>query len=117
MEKPHWVMDYETLCNCFIAVFEHYKKDERKVFVVHEQRNDFPEFVTFLQKCVTENQWHISYNGLGFDAQITQKILNNQKDLLKLDTQALIKFIYNYAIKLFFIYLLFLFIYDFTFIF
>ena len=90
-------MDYETLCNCFIAVFEHYKKDERKLFVVCKQRNDFPEFVTFLQKCVTENQWHISYNGLGFDAQITQKILNNQKYLKNLPADALVKYIYNYA--------------------
>jgi hypothetical protein len=97
MEKPHWIMDYETLCNCFIAVFEHYKTEERKVFVVHEQRNDFPEFVTFLQKCVTENQWHISYNGLSFDAQITQKILQNQKYLKNLPAEPLVKYIYEYA--------------------
>ena len=97
MDKPHWIMDYETLCNCFIAVFEHYKKDERKVFVVHEQRNDFPEFVTFLQKCVTDGQWHISYNGLAFDAQITQRILDKHKELLKMDTPSLIKYIYEYA--------------------
>ena len=85
--STHWVMDYETLCNCFIAVFEHYKQEERKVFVVCKQQNDFPEFVTFLQKCVTDGQWHISYNGLGFDAQITQKILNNHKELLKFACQ------------------------------
>ena len=90
-------MDYETLCNCFIAVFEHYKTEERKVFVVHQSRNDFPEFVKFLNECKTTNQWHISYNGLGFDAQITQKILDKQKDLLNFDTASLIKFIYNYA--------------------
>ena len=74
--NTHWVMDYETLCNCFIAVFEHYKTEERHLFVVCEQRNDFPEFVTFLRKNVTENQWHISYNGLAFDAQITQYVLD-----------------------------------------
>lgn len=90
-------MDYETLCNCFIAVFKHYKTDEKKVFVVHEQRNDFPEFVKFLNECKIKGQWHISYNGLSFDAQITQKILNNQKELLKLDTKSLVEFIYNYA--------------------
>jgi hypothetical protein len=97
MEKPHWVMDYETLCNCFIAVFEHYKTEERKVFVVCEQRNDFPEFIKFLNECKNNGQWHISYNGLGFDAQITQKLLDKQKDLLNFDTQSLIKFIYSYA--------------------
>jgi hypothetical protein len=90
-------MDYETLINLFVAVFIDYKTDERKVFVVHEQRNDFPEFVTFLQKCVTENQWHISYNGLSFDAQITQKILQNQKYLKNLPAEPLVKYIYEYA--------------------
>ena len=90
-------MDYETMINCFIAVFEHYKTEERKVFVVCEQRNDFPEFVKFLNNCKTNNQWHISYNGLNFDAQITQKILDKQKDLLNFDTPSLVKFIYNYA--------------------
>jgi len=97
MDKPHWVMDYETICNCFIAVFQHYKTEETKVFVVHEQRTDFPELIKFLNDCVTKNQWHISYNGLSFDAQITQKLLLNQKALLKLDTQALVTYIYAYA--------------------
>ena len=97
MDKPHWVMDYETICNCFIAVFQHYKTEETKVFVVHEQRTDFPELIKFLNDCVSKNQWHISYNGLSFDAQITQKLLLNQKALLKLDTQALVTYIYSYA--------------------
>jgi len=97
MDKPHWVMDYETICNCFIAVFQHYKTEETKVFVVHEQRTDFPELIKFLNDCVSKNQWHISYNGLSFDAQITQKLLLNQKALLKLDTQALVTYIYAYA--------------------
>ena len=90
-------MDYETICNCFIAVFQHYKTEETKVFVVHEQRTDFPELIKFLNDCVSKNQWHISYNGLSFDAQITQKLLLNQKALLKLDTQALVTYIYAYA--------------------
>jgi hypothetical protein len=97
MEKPHWVMDYETINNLFVAVFQHYKTEETKVFVVHESKNDFPEYITFLQKCVTENQWHISYNGLSFDAQITQKLLLNQKSLLKLSAQELVDYIYKYA--------------------
>ena len=37
----HWVMDYETLSDCFVAVFEHYKTNETKTFVVHDLQNDF----------------------------------------------------------------------------
>ena len=92
-------MDYETLINLFVAVFIDYKTDERKVFVIHEQRNDFPEFIKFLTECKNNNQWHISYNGLGFDAQITQKLLDNQKYLVKLPAESLVDYIYNYAQK------------------
>ena len=71
----HWVMDYETMSNCFVAVFEHYKTDEQKIFVVHEDRNDFKEFIEFLETNISNKERHISYNGLGFDAQITEYIL------------------------------------------
>lgn len=91
-------MDYETLINCFMGVFQHYKDDsQRKIFVVHESRNDFPDFVKFLNNCVSGKEWHISYNGLNFDAQISQFILLNQGRLLKLSTDQLITELYNFA--------------------
>jgi len=91
-------MDYETICNCFIAVFQHYKDDSiRKIFVIHESRNDAPELLQFLKECVDQKQWHISYNGLAFDAQITQKLLDNEKRFLVMKTENQIKFIYDYA--------------------
>ena len=96
-QRTHYVMDYETLVNLFVAVFIDYKTEERKVFAVCEQRNDFPELVTFLQKCVTQNQWHISYNGLAFDAQITQYILDVKNKLSKLDGKSIAEVIYKFA--------------------
>jgi hypothetical protein len=97
-QATHWVMDYETLTNCFIGVFQHYKDDSiSEIFVVTKDQNDFQKFVTFLNKCVTEKQWHISYNGLAFDAQITQWVIKNQKTLLKLNGEQLAKELYNYA--------------------
>jgi len=97
-QATHWVMDYETLTNCFIGVFQHYKDDSiSEIFVVTKDQNDFPAFVTFLNKCVTQKQWHISYNGLAFDAQITQFVIKNQKQLLKLNGEQLAKELYNYA--------------------
>lgn len=98
-KKPaHWVMDYETLVNCFIGVFQHYKDDSiTKVFTIWEDQNDFPIMIKFLNDCQQLNQWHISYNGLAFDAQITQWMLSNQKQLLKLSTKELIDAIYAQA--------------------
>lgn len=91
-------MDYETIVNCFVGVFVDYKDSNVKhLFVVHDQRNDFPKLVTFLQRCVTEKEWHISYNGLAFDAQITQHILDKHKSLSRMSISDLIKNIFNFA--------------------
>jgi hypothetical protein len=97
-ERAHWVMDYETICNCFIAVFQHYKDPGvRKVFVVSEQRTDFLEYIKFLNTCVAKKEWHISYNGINFDAQITEQILKEQSKLLKMEAKDLAAYIYSYA--------------------
>ena len=98
MKRTHWVMDYETIVNCFVGVFVDYKDSNVKhLFVVHEQRNDFSKLVTFLQRNVTEKEWHISYNGLAFDAQITQFILDNAKRLDKLPVEEIVKSIFKFA--------------------
>ena len=64
-------MDYETLKNCFVAYFENYKTPEKKTFVIHDLQNDFMDFIKFLKQNQKNNEWHISYNGLAFDSQIT----------------------------------------------
>ena len=76
----HWVMDYETLSNCFVAVFKHYKTEEQKVFVIHELRDDRDDFIKFLKRNINKREWHISFNGLAFDAQVTHYILDNYED-------------------------------------
>lgn len=94
----HWVMDYETIINCFVAVFIHYKDDNvKKTFVVNKSQNDFHNFVTFLRECVDKKQWHISYNGLEFDAQISQYVLKNAVALSKLSGEGIAEKLYTYA--------------------
>jgi len=34
-------MDYETLNNCFVAVFKHYKTEETHVFSICKLQNDY----------------------------------------------------------------------------
>jgi len=90
-------MDYETLSNCFTGVFENYKTLETKVFVVHDLQNDLGEFVSFLNKNITNKEWHISYNGLAFDSQITQFVLDNHNDWLDFTGCEIANIIYRYA--------------------
>jgi len=96
-ERTHWVHDYETLANCFMGVFENYKTDETKVFIVHELRNDFPELVLFLEDNKRLKEWHISFNGLAFDSQITEFILRDKLNLLQLPAADIAEKIYGKA--------------------
>jgi hypothetical protein len=93
----HWVMDYETLSNCFVGVFENYKTLETKVFVIHDLQNDLGKFVSFLNENITNKEWHIAYNGLAFDSQITQFILDNHDDWLDFTGCEVANVIYRYA--------------------
>ena len=95
--RTHWVMDYETLSNCFIAVFEDIKSEEQEIFVVHESKNDIVKLLTFLMRNINYDEWHVSFNGLGFDSQITEHILQNADTLLEWSGEDIAKFVYSKA--------------------
>jgi len=90
-------MDYETLSNCFVAVFKHYKTDETHVFSVCKLQNDYDKFIEFLKQNIENREWHISYNGLAFDAQITHNIIKDHENLKLMDGESIAQEIYTYA--------------------
>ena len=90
-------MDYETLSNCFIACFEDTKSEDQELFTIHESKNDILELVTFLEKNIAFKEWHVSFNGLSFDSQITEHILRNKEQLLEQDGDTIAKFLYGKA--------------------
>ena len=95
--KKHWVMDYETLKNCFVGVFKHYKTDETHTFIIHDLQNDLEKFLKFLSNNITNREWHISYNGLAFDAQITHYIIDNADYLMSIKPSEITEMIYKEA--------------------
>ncbi len=95
--RTHWVMDYETLSNCFIAVFEDIKSEHQEVFVIHESKNDIVAFLSFLMRHVNNKEWHVSFNGLGFDSQITEYCIRYGNDLLDMSGEQIARFIYGKA--------------------
>lgn len=97
MSQNHWVIDFETLFNCTVLVAEHYKEDTRKIFVIHELRNDLPELITFLEGNVKNKEWHISFNGLSFDSQITEYVLRNTAVLTFMSAEEAANAIYKKA--------------------
>ena len=95
--RQHYVMDYETLSNAFIACFEAVNSEEQKIFVVHESQNDILELVEFLQENISSDEWHVSFNGLGFDSQITEYILRNKDSVIHNTGESIAKWIYSKA--------------------
>lgn len=97
MERSNWVIDYETLLNCTALVAVHFKTNETKEFVVHELRNDFDEMMIFLKECKKANNWHITFNGLSFDSQITEYLLLEEDKLRLMKPEEIANAIYNKA--------------------
>ncbi len=95
--RTHWVMDYETLSNCFVAVFEDVKSENLEVFVCHESRNEIEDLVHFLKRNIQLDEWHVSFNGLGFDSQITEYILRNAESLINNKGDSVARYLYNKA--------------------
>jgi len=80
--KQHWVMDYETLVDCFVGVFEATNSDDRKIFICSKQQNDIAGIIEFLKQNLEDRSFHFSFNGLAFDAQVSEFILKNSSTLL-----------------------------------
>lgn len=84
MAKNHWVIDYETLIDCTILVAEHYTGEQQHVFSISKLGSELHQLVSFLETNKKNDEWHISFNGLSFDSQITEYILRNKTMLLTL---------------------------------
>lgn len=95
--RKFWIYDYETIVNCFIAVFEDYASTERHVFVINRERNDSPQLIKFLLDNRDNRDWHFGYNNLAFDAQITEHILENVDFFSSLSAEEAAQFCYQYA--------------------
>lgn len=93
----HWIMDYETICNAFVGVFIQHNSDVRKLFVINAQQNDYQELIEFFDSNIKNKEFHISFNGLAFDSQISHFLLDNRTQFLKLDGEQLSKIIYAYS--------------------
>lgn len=95
--RTHYVMDYETLSNCFVAVFESVSSEDVEVFVVHDLQNDIDALIQFLQRNIALDEWHVSFNGMGFDSQITEYILRNADQLMCMSGCEIAEWLYGKA--------------------
>ena len=73
-----YVYDYETVVNCFLAVFIDVKNpNDILVFEISNSRNQLSDYLDFMNQCIKNKTTLISYNGLKFDSQISRYIISN----------------------------------------
>ncbi len=71
-----YVYDYETVVNCFLAVFINVKDPNDIIsFEISDYENQLKEYIQFLNECLKNKTMLVSYNGLKFDNQISRFIL------------------------------------------
>jgi hypothetical protein len=95
--KRHWVMDIETMTDFFCAVFEHYKEEEVTEFIISFNQNEITGLVDFINENIKSDEWHISFNGLDFDAQVIQYILDHSSELLAMTAAQITGKLYKVA--------------------
>lgn len=87
-------MDWETLVNTTVLCVEHFSLPIKKSFVIGKTRNDIKELNKFLTECKKNKEWHIGYNSLVFDSQITEYFLMNQKGFEEGDPEMVANLVY-----------------------
>ena len=96
--RTHWVMDYETMVNLFVAVFQDYVSKVTHIFKIHSSLdNDIKPLINFLKRNKSLKEKHISFNGLSFDSQITQFILEQADRLKAMEQDEIVETIYDVA--------------------
>jgi hypothetical protein len=70
--KRIWVYDIEVLFNCHTATFLAIDNQEVRQFVIHKSKNDFSEYIKFLQ---TEVSGLIGFNNINYDYSIIHYLL------------------------------------------
>lgn len=93
-----YVYDYETVVNCFLAVFINVQdKNDIISFEISDYENQLSDYVKFLNDCLKNKTMLVSYNGLKFDNQISRFILLQQSEYSKMTGSAIAEDICNTA--------------------
>ena len=88
------VTDIEQFKNFHSVVFYNIDTKETFDFVVHSSRNEFADYVTFLESC-EKTTGFIGFNIIEYDYPLFHYILTNKKRLLTLDVTNLVADLYK----------------------
>ena len=93
-----YVYDYETCNNVFLGVFINVQNTKDiVVFEISTGRNQYKEYVEFMQNCIDNKTMLISYNGLKFDNQVSRFLINTSDMFSSMDGQSIAEAVYYFA--------------------
>jgi hypothetical protein len=76
--KKQYVFDYETIKNCFLAMFININDPTDIIsFEMSDFNNDFRKYVNFVKRLANDQNQIVSFNGLNFDSQISYHCVLN----------------------------------------
>jgi hypothetical protein len=80
MKKITWTFDFETIQNCFLAIYVNIKDpSDMRIFEVSDFVNNFEAFIKFNNDLIKNQNYIVSFNGLHFDSQVAYYCLENYK--------------------------------------
>lgn len=95
--KQLWIVDYETIMNCFMVTFESLTDNRIYTFTMWNEINHIEGLLDFLEWNYQQQHWHITYNGLAFDSQLTEYLLEHRQALRQMDAAAIAHAMYEFA--------------------
>lgn len=89
------VYDIETLRGMFLYVEKNLRTGKIAIFRIDRYRNDLLDLISHLRE--DDCEYAVSYNGLSFDSQVIQFILENHRSWLELPSLKIASIIYQFA--------------------
>jgi len=95
-----YVYDYETILNCFLAVYINIKDTNDIVkFEMSDYENKFVQYIQFLEE-VEQKHYIVSFNGLSFDSQIALYCYKERRKLVTLTGGEIARKVFVFVQKL-----------------
>ena len=95
-----YVYDYETIQNCFVAIYVN-NKDPKEIiiFEVSDYENQFSQYLDFLEGLM-KGDYIVSFNGLNFDSQVAMFCWNTMHSLIHMTGGEIARAIFHFVQKL-----------------
>lgn len=95
--KKLWIYDIEQFQNFHCCTFVDTKKEEKRVFVLHQSRNDIEAYIKFLE---TEVSGLVGFNNLAYDYPMLHHILKNKSNYLRIPVDFILHDLYLHGKQL-----------------